>query len=250
MSDIRSADLQGLPTRRQLYAQHRALSRALMDSELHNLRKRGALQLARLQELAKSFALVAATTTDAGENSHNHNGNIYGSSSGAGGAGNNNRHSSSNKLLSTISSISHLGFGGSYNFSMTHQQQQQQTSQNRPAALKYSSMTSCDAIRRPTVAANATAANNAVAVDNCSTAGNANVAIRLHKVTLLFNEVDRAAKRLEQLTEQRRERLRELTRQRALEDEINENWLHVYKALILLEYLIKTGTEKVVNSAN
>ncbi|XP_069967193.1 serine-rich adhesin for platelets-like isoform X1 [Bactrocera oleae] len=246
MSDIGSADLQGLPTRRQLYAQHRALSRALMDSELHNLRKRGALQLARLQELAKLFALVAATTTDAGENSHNHNGNIYGSSSGAGGAGNNNRHSSSNKLLSTISSISHLGFGGSYNFSMTHQQQQQQTSQNRPAALKYSSMTSCDAIRRPTVAANATAANNAVAVDNCSTAGNANVAIRLHKVTLLFNEVDRAAKRLEQLTEQRRERLRELTRQRALEDEINENWRHVYKALILLEYLIKTGTEKVV----
>ncbi|XP_069967853.1 serine-rich adhesin for platelets isoform X7 [Bactrocera oleae] len=243
MSDIRSADLQGLPTRRQLYAQHRALSRALMDSELHNLRKRGALQLARLQELAKSFALVAATTTDAGENSHNHNGNIYGSSSEAGGAGNNNRHSSNNKLLSTISSISHLGFGGSYNFSMTHQQQ---SSQNRPAALKYSSMTSCDAIRRPTVAANATAANNAVAVDNCSTAGNANVAIRLHKVTLLFNEVDRAAKRLEQLTEQRRERLRELTRQRALEDEINENWLHVYKALILLEYLIKTGTEKVV----
>jgi len=41
-------------------------------------------------------------------------------------------------------------------------------------------------------------------------------------VTLLFNEVDRAAQRLEQLTEQRRERLRQLTRQRALEDEISE----------------------------
>nr|XP_036222929.1 uncharacterized protein LOC118681659 [Bactrocera oleae] len=106
MSDIRSADLQGLPTRRQLYAQHRALSRALMDSELHNLRKRGALQLARLQELAKSFALVAATTTDAGENSHNHNGNIYGSSSGAGGAGNNNPlQQQQQAIVHTISSI-------------------------------------------------------------------------------------------------------------------------------------------------
>ncbi|XP_050334739.1 uncharacterized protein LOC126762212 isoform X2 [Bactrocera neohumeralis] len=242
MSDIRSADLQGLPTRRQLYAQHRALSRALMDSELHNLRKRGALQLARLQELAKAFALVAAAPTDAGENSHNRNGNIsvanssnnnntrycYGSSSsGAGGVGNSNRHSSSNKLLSTISSISHLGFGGSYSFGMTHQQQQQQSSQSRPAASKYSTMTSCDAISRPTVAANATVANNAVAADNCMATGNVDVAIRLHKVTLLFNEVDRAAKRLEQLTEQRRERLRELTRQRALEDEINEvtSWI-------------------------
>ncbi|CAD7003975.1 unnamed protein product [Ceratitis capitata] len=66
MSDIRSADLQGLPTRRQLYAQHRALSRALMDSELHNLRKRGALQLARLQELAKETAVTIGAGACAG----------------------------------------------------------------------------------------------------------------------------------------------------------------------------------------
>ncbi|XP_011180766.2 uncharacterized protein LOC105211141 isoform X1 [Zeugodacus cucurbitae] len=238
MSDIRSADLQGLPTRRQLYAQHRALSRALMDSELHNLRKRGALQLAHLHELAKAFAAVAAApTTD--ENSHNHNGNISATNSSKNNNAryyNNNRHSSSsgsgNKLLSTISSISHLGFGGSYSFGMTHQpqhqQQQQQSSHNCPAVSKYSTMTSCDAISRPTVAGSASvAANNAVAVDNCSAADSVDVAIRLHKVTLLFNEVDRAAKRLEQLTEQRRERLRELTRQRALEDEINEvtSWI-------------------------
>ena len=45
---------------------------------------------------------------------------------------------------------------------------------------------------------------------------------RLNGLITVFNEVDRAAKRLEQLTEQHRERLRELTRQRALEDEINE----------------------------
>lgn len=51
---------------------------------------------------------------------------------------------------------------------------------------------------------------------------NADAEHRLRKVTLLYHEVDRAAQRLEQLTEQRRERLRQLTRQRALEDEISE----------------------------
>lgn len=39
---------------------------------------------------------------------------------------------------------------------------------------------------------------------------------------VIFDEVDRAARRLEQLTEQRRERLREITRQKALEDEMDE----------------------------
>lgn len=119
LSDIRAADLLGLPTRRQLYGQHRALSRALMDSQLHNLRKRGATQLLRLQEAA-------------------------------------------------------------------------------------------NAINAPT-------SPGAAAV-----VANADAAQRLRKVTLLYHEVDRAAQRLEQLTEQRRERLRQLTRQRALEDEISE----------------------------
>lgn len=48
------------------------------------------------------------------------------------------------------------------------------------------------------------------------------VHIRLAEVGTIFGEVDRAAKRLEYLTEQRRECLREMTRQRALEDEIND----------------------------
>lgn len=126
LSDIRAADLLGLPTRRQLYGQHRALSRALMDSQLHNLRKRGATQLLRLQEAAS--AINATTTT----------------------------------TMPTPT----------------------------PGAA-------------PVVA-------------------NADAAHRLRKVTLLYHEVDRAAQRLEQLTEQRRERLRQLTRQRALEDEISE----------------------------
>lgn len=136
LSDIRAADLQGLPTRRQLYGQHRALSRALMDSQLHSLRKMGAGQLARLQELARG---ITSAPTPSG----------------------------------------------------------QRMSTSQP----------------PSPTASSAAAGPAL---------NADAACKLRKVTLLFNEVDRAAQRLEQLTEQRRERLRQLTRQRALEDEINE----------------------------
>ncbi|XP_034103028.1 LOW QUALITY PROTEIN: uncharacterized protein LOC117567274 [Drosophila albomicans] len=136
LSDIRAADLLGLPTRRQLYGQHRALSRALMDSQLHNLRKRGATQLQRLQEAASAINAPPATASVATSNS---------------------------------------------------------------ASASASSPSSC----------------------------NSDAGQKLRKVTLLYSEVDRAAQRLEQLTEQRRERLRQLTRQRALEDEINEvtSWL-------------------------
>ncbi|KAI8040290.1 hypothetical protein M5D96_006230, partial [Drosophila gunungcola] len=129
LSEIRAADLQGLPTRRQLYGQHRALSRALMDSQLHSLRKMGAGQLARLQDLARAITSAPVSPR------------------------------------------------------MTSQPQ----SPSSGAFL------------------------------------NVDAACKLRKVTLLFNEVDRAAQRLEQLTEQRRERLRQLTRQRALEDEISES---------------------------
>lgn len=38
----------------------------------------------------------------------------------------------------------------------------------------------------------------------------------------LFSEVDRAAKRLEELSDKRRERLRELAKMRALEDETSQ----------------------------
>lgn len=133
LSDIRAADLQGLPTRRQLYGQHRALSRALMDSQLHSLRKMGAGQLFLLQELARGINTATGSP-------------------------------SSPRISSPAAS---------------------------PSAA-------------PLVVLNPDAAH------------------KLRKVTLLFNEVDRAAQRLEQLTEQRRERLRQLTRQRALEDEISE----------------------------
>lgn len=247
LNDIRYADLQGLPTRRQLYAQHRALSRALMDSELHNLRKRSTATMGRLQELAKSInhnssnssynSLKTTTASCSG------GGSYYGSS------GTYNR----NKII--------MGSSGSSSYSFNYQSNQNtsQISHNISTATKSSSSTAStllsssatattlqsqitatnsiikSSIYSPNnsqtsttasrVSANYTSNNNSTNNNNNVPATNNNnidVAIRLQKVTLLFNEIDRAAKRLEQLTEQRREHLRELTRQRALEDEINE----------------------------
>ncbi|KAL9699434.1 hypothetical protein quinque_002875 [Culex quinquefasciatus] len=51
LNDIRNLEVQGTPpTRRQLHSQHRALSRALMDSELQNLRRKGPNTIQRLQD--------------------------------------------------------------------------------------------------------------------------------------------------------------------------------------------------------
>lgn len=126
MNEIRLTDSLGMPSRRQLYSQHRALSRALMDSELQCLRRKGQITLTRLQSLAKCISSNDKSST--------------------------NHHSTS-------------------------------------AASEYS---------------------------------NRHVSHRLKEVTAIFGEVDRAARRLEQLTEQRRERLREITRQKALEEEMKE----------------------------
>lgn len=146
MGDIRSSDNQGIPSRRQLYSQHRALSRALMDPELQNLRRKGHTNLTKLKELARYLC---------GQSESN--------CSNFKSAQTDNKHS-----------------------------------------------------------------------DPVST--------RLCEVITIFDEVDRAAKRLEQLTEQRRERLRELTRQRALEDEINEVIILFIFSFISLIFLTKTKT--------
>lgn len=135
MNEIRLRDSLD-PSKRQLYSQHRALSRALMDSELQCLRRKGQITLKRLQSLAKIIF-----------NCENSNG--------------------SHHRLHHAMSID----------------------------LKQS---------------------NIVENKNC------HVIHRLNEVTAIFGEVDRAAKRLEQLTEQRRERLREITRQKAFEEEIKE----------------------------
>lgn len=144
LNDIRSTDNQGLPTRRQLYAQHRALSRALMDPELQNLRRKGQNIITRLQELEQCI---------------------------------NGREVCRN-----------LNSGSNSNGSKTLEN------------------------------ANCTEATT-VSINKQSQTHAAN---RLYELVTIFIEVDRAARRLEQLTEQRRERLREITRQRALEEEINE----------------------------
>lgn len=136
MNEIRLTDSLGHPSKRQLYSQHRALSRALMDSELQCLRRKGQITLTRLQSLATSIF-----SCDNANGSHH----------------------------------------------------------RRQHAI------SIDLKR-----------SNIVENKNC------HVIHRLNEVTAIFGEVDRAAKRLEQLTEQRRERLREITRQKAVEEEIKE----------------------------
>lgn len=145
MGEIRASDHQGIPSRRQLYAQHRALSRALMDPDLQNLRRKGQGNLARL----KGIAMCIADTDQ-----HN----------------------------------------------------------------------------LPEGSENATPRIIAGEIDDI--VGSVDVAFRLGEVITIFDEVDRAARRLEQLTEQRRERLRELTRQRALEDEINEVSTYMWCILV------------------
>ncbi|GAB0100254.1 pleckstrin homology domain-containing family G member 4B isoform X5 [Sergentomyia squamirostris] len=122
MGDIRNSDQQGSPSRRQLHSQHRALSRALMDPELQNLRRKGPGILSRLQEQVQRIT----------------------------------------------------GF-----------QLSDEGAEIEADSFSYMTM-------------------------------------RLREVMIVFQEVDRAALRLEQMTEQRRDRLREMTRQRALEDEIIE----------------------------
>ncbi|XP_073840526.1 puratrophin-1-like isoform X2 [Musca autumnalis] len=285
LNDIRLADLQGLPTRRQLYAQHRALSRALMDSELHNLRKRSAPTMARLQELARNINYK--NTNNNYYNSNNNTNKLNGycslkskgtsigsyySSASSGGTLNRN------KLMFSTSSSYSFNYQGSQNnknnnnnnCSNSHNVAGASTATTTSAITKSlqpisslsqatttttssstnSNTKSCiyptsSSINPPTAAATASRLNAITTTTSggglnycvgggtlnvsspATTATNGDVAIRLQKVTLLFNEIDRAAKRLEQLTEQRREHLRELTRQRALEDEINEvtSWI-------------------------
>ncbi|EAT44609.1 AAEL004066-PA [Aedes aegypti] len=139
LNDIRNLEIQGTtPTRRQLHSQHRALSRALMDSELQTLRRKGPNTIQRLQD-----------------------------------------------KLTVINN--------------------KQTLKQTKNVVRNCSLDS---------------SNRLVGKKDLINA-------RLGEVITIFQEVDRAARKLEQLTEQRRERLREMTRQRALDDEINEviSWI-------------------------
>ncbi|TMW45496.1 hypothetical protein DOY81_009424, partial [Sarcophaga bullata] len=262
LNDIRHADLQGLPTRRQLYAQHRALSRALMDSELHNLRKRSTATMLRLQELAKNINHSASSYAGSLKSTKNVCGGIYnrnkfmssGSSSYSFNYQSNQNHSQISHNISTIATLtkSSAAATSTYTPSTTMSTKQAKTTSanisnignisnisNTTNPIIKSSIYSANLQTASTtlasrVCANYTSNSNSSSNTNntnnnnnnmpaiSTNIGNVDVAIRLQKVTLLFNEIDRAAKRLEQLTEQRREHLRELTRQRALEDEINE----------------------------
>lgn len=159
--------MQGQPSRRQLHSQHRALSRALMDSELQNLRRKGVATVTRLQERSKRINNRSTLIETKKQNNININ---------------NNNNSFNNNLPQLDNS---------------------KNNNNNQSLIEI---------------------DNNISNSNNSNNGNCNdfITIRLNEVIVLFNEVDRAAKKLEQLTEQRRERLREMTRQRALEEEINE----------------------------
>jgi hypothetical protein len=179
LNEIRNADLQGPPTRRQLHSQHRALCRALMDSDLQNLRRRGMVTLTQLQEhikrirkrLMSSYAMTIKTKNFIDSDSKQRFSSIIVDNT------NNNNLNFYHKRNKSEP----IGNGNVHNGNKSNEQQVKQSSAN----VNF-------------------------------------VEQRLNGLITVFNEVDRAAKRLEQLTEQHRERLRELTRQRALEDEINE----------------------------
>lgn len=140
MNEIRLSDGQGAPSRRQLYSQHRALSRALMDSELQCLRRKGQQTITRLQSLSKSISSSDAPVE--------------------------------RRRVDDVDVTRQFG---------------------KNNVQKSTNKNPCE-----------------------------HVTHRLNAAMAIFVEVDRAARRLEQLTEQRRERLREITRQQALEDEMNE----------------------------
>lgn len=163
LNEIRNADLQGPPTRRQLHSQHRALCRALMDTELQNLRRKGPITLTQLKENVKRIQRRSSRAASA-KTKNSQNEKVLEKHYGESIAVQSNSHN--------VNSLNHNRNGNA-------------------CAERESSEESF-------------------------------VEQRLNGLITVFNEVDRAAKRLEQLTEQHRERLRELTRQRALEDEINE----------------------------
>uniref|UniRef100_A0A182MFF3 DH domain-containing protein n=1 Tax=Anopheles culicifacies TaxID=139723 RepID=A0A182MFF3_9DIPT len=136
-------------TRRQLHSQHRALSRALMDSELQSLRRKGPNTIQRLQD---KLTVI------------------------------NNR---------------------------------QTLKQTKNLVRAFSVDSSMRSVNGASITAHGADANRAEIEQDIING-------RLAEVIGIYGEVDRAARKLEQLTEQRRERLREMTRQRALDDEINE----------------------------
>lgn len=180
LNDIRNIDVQGPPTRRQLHSQHRALSRALMDVDLQNLRRKGPDTIQQLQNCIKRIRKRSLTspTTFTTINPQTKNNNVE----------------NQQKLPELINDSSNLTYNNSH---------------------------SCNSrtISESTTTITTTSTTTTLNRENNN---NNFVQQRLYGVITVFNEVDRAAKRLEQLTEQRRERLRELTRQRALEEEINE----------------------------
>lgn len=182
LNEIRNADLQGPPTRRQLHSQHRALCRALMDSDLQHLRRRAPITLTQLQLHIKRIR----------------------------------KHSVIFSITNAAAKTKNLG---------NDKQQLSIITRNTPTSLSHHQQSNSINYyhKSDPLGVNSNNNNNPSEPSTKATPSNVNfVEQRLNGLITVFNEVDRAARRLEQLTEQHRERLRELTRHRALEDEINE----------------------------
>lgn len=191
LSEIRTSDGQGAPNRRQLHSQHRALSRALMDTELQNLRRNGAATIRRLTDRARRISRII-----------------------------NNK-----KSLTTTKTEDEENNGNS--------------TTNLPDATEHIIVASSSN--------NNNNSNNVSHNSNCKEEPSCEVPdyveARLNEVITVFNEVDRAARRLESLTEQRRERIREMTRQKAVEEEISEvsTFLHVNPFSFYLKNALKVN---------
>lgn len=202
LNEIRNADLQGPPpTRRQLHSQHRALCRALMDSDLQTLRRKGPLTLNQLQEhikrIRKRYVPCYALTIK-----------------------------TKNFIVNDKRYSSYIDNNSSTAVSQTNHNHNIHTSNNNNNSLNfYHKRNKSEPIGNGNTINNHHNNSNNNNIDQQVKQSTMNINFveqRLNGLITVFNEVDRAAKRLEQLTEQHRERLRELTRQRALEDEINE----------------------------
>lgn len=265
-----------LAHRRQLYAQQRTLSRTLMDSKLHDLRKNGKLILQKLYDLIKEINCpkTTSTTTTSTTTTIKEKEGIATLTSTATTTisdlyhlprySSNNLNNSLNKNCNNLQRHWHYNQSNSlyYNF----KQQLKQVSQATTAATTASTAT-LTTTQVPNISmeknllqnssnsntSQLLASNNKTTTstsrlqsqqkqekhnnnnynnnnnnNNLNNNNNENVNMnydamkRLERVELFYNEIDRTAKRLEQLIEQRREHQRELNRQRALQEELKE----------------------------
>lgn len=234
--------------RRQFYAQHRTLSRTLMDSKLHDLRKNGKLILQKLHDLIIEINLPITTTTITKGREGTATNTIsdlyhlprYSSN-------NFNKNGNTNQIPCNYNQSNSLY----YNFKQQLKEASQATETNASTAVLTTQIPNISReMNRSQNSSNISqllTANNKTTIsreqsqqkqeklndiiynsNSLNDDNNENLHLnfdamkRLERVELFYNEIDRTAKRLEQLIEQRREQQRELNRQQALHEQLKE----------------------------